>query len=288
MRFTCQFGMGPVDHNIPFAIACEEAGFDGLACGDSFMYPKVSSGKYPYTADGDRSFIEKIPFIEAGVLMSTWAAVTKKVFVYPSVYKFPSRHAVQVAKMMTSLSVISGERLKFGIGLSPWEEDFTVFGLPYKDRGQRLEEGVEIFRGLQGGNYFGYQGKCYQFPEIKLNPTPKKPIPILFGCHAPVAMRRAARIGDGWISANVPHEVVKPLVAQIQQFRREEGTASRPYEIHVFDTDLVDAATARRTEDLGTTYAQVMPWMHKYPNPTLQERIDSIKRFGDEVISKFK
>jgi alkanesulfonate monooxygenase SsuD/methylene tetrahydromethanopterin reductase-like flavin-dependent oxidoreductase (luciferase family) len=288
MRFICQYGMGPVDHYIPFAIACEEAGFDGLACGDSFMYPKHSDGKYPYTADGDRSFIEKVPFIDPGVLLSAWSMVTKKVHFYPSVYKFPSRHPVQVAKVMTSLAVLSGERLKFGIGLSPWEEDFTVFGLDFKSRVRRLEEGVEIMRGLMTGEYFAYQGKMYQFPEIKLNPVPKKPIPILLSGHAEPAMRRAARICDGWISANVPYETLKTLVAKVQQYRREEGTASRPFEIHGFDIDIVDAATARRSEDLGVTDAQVLPWLQLGWNPTLSQKIDAIKRFGNEIIAKFR
>jgi alkanesulfonate monooxygenase SsuD/methylene tetrahydromethanopterin reductase-like flavin-dependent oxidoreductase (luciferase family) len=288
MRFICQFGMGQVDHNIPFAIACEEAGFDGIACGDSFMYPKHSDGKYPYTADGDRSFIEKVPFIDPAVLMATWAAVTKKVHFYPSVYKFPSRHPIQVAKVMSSLAVMSGERLKFGIGTSPWVEDFTVFGLPFEHRGKRLEEGVEIFRGLMKGDFFGYNGTCYQFPEVKINPVPKKPIPILLGGHVVPAMRRAARIGDGWISANVPYEALKPLVTQLQQFRREEGTASRPFEIHGFDISIVDAATARRSQDLGVTDAQILPWLTLGMSPTLQQKLDSIKRFGDEVIAKFR
>jgi alkanesulfonate monooxygenase SsuD/methylene tetrahydromethanopterin reductase-like flavin-dependent oxidoreductase (luciferase family) len=280
--------MGAPDHNIPFAVACEEAGFDGLACGDSFMYPKHSDGKYPYTADGDRSFIEKVPFIDPGVLMSMWAMATKKVHFFPSVYKFPSRHPVQVAKVMSSLAVMSGERLKLGIGTSPWEEDFKVFGLPFEGRGARCEEGIEIFRGLMTGEYFGYNGKCYQFPEVKINPVPKKPIPILIGGHAPIAMRRAARIADGWISANVPHEALKPLVAQMLKFRRDEGTESRPFEIHGFDTDIVDAGTARRAEDIGVTDAQVLPWMSLGWTPTLQQKLDSIKRFGDEVIAKFR
>jgi alkanesulfonate monooxygenase SsuD/methylene tetrahydromethanopterin reductase-like flavin-dependent oxidoreductase (luciferase family) len=288
MRFVLQFGMGAVDHNIPVAIAAEEAGFDGIACADSLIYPKHSDGRYPYTADGDRSFIEKVPFIDPGVVMSMWSMVTKRVHFYPSVYKFPSRHPIQVAKVMASLAVMNGERLKLGLGTSPWEEDFTVFGLPFEGRGQRLEEGVEIFRGLMKGEFFGYEGKFYQFPEIKINPVPKKPIPILLGGHAPVAMRRAARIADGWISANVPYEALKPLVAQLQQIRRDEGNPSRPFEIHGFDIDIVDVATARRSQDLGVTDAQILPWLQQGMNPTLAEKLDSIKRFGDEVISKFR
>jgi alkanesulfonate monooxygenase SsuD/methylene tetrahydromethanopterin reductase-like flavin-dependent oxidoreductase (luciferase family) len=191
--------------------------------------------------------------------------------------------------MMTSLSVLSGERLKFGIGLSPWEEDFTVFGLRFQTRARRLEEGVEIMRGLMTGEYFGYDGKMFQFPEIKLKPVPEKPIPILFCGHVEAAMRRAARMGDGWISANVSYEEVKPLVARVQELRREEGTESRPFEMHVHDTDMVDLATARRTQDLGATDAQVMPWIRQWGlNPTLQQKMDCIKRFGDEIIAKFR
>jgi len=288
MRFVLQFGMGEVDHNIPVAVAAEEAGFDGIACGDSFMYPKHSDGIYPYTEDGDRSFIEKVPFIDPGVLMSAWAMVTKKLFFYPSVYKFPSRHPIQVAKVMASLAVLSGERLKFGIGSSPWEEDFTVFGLPFAERGKRMEECMEIFRGITSGNYFAYNGKFYQFPEVKINPVPKKPIPLLIGGHAPIAMKRAARMADGWISANVPYEALKPLVEQMQQHLRDAGNASKPFEMHGFDVSVVDTATARRTQDLGVTDLQVLPWMMLGWSPTLQQKLDSIKRFGDEVISKFK
>jgi alkanesulfonate monooxygenase SsuD/methylene tetrahydromethanopterin reductase-like flavin-dependent oxidoreductase (luciferase family) len=288
MRFVLQFGMGAVDHNFPVAKAAEEAGFDGLACGDSFMYPKHSDGVYPYTEDGDRSFIAQVPFIDPAVLISAWAMITKKLFFYPSVYKFPSRNPIQVAKVWTSLAVLTGERVKFGLGTSPWEEDFTMFGLPFAGRGARMEEGIEIFRGLQTGNFFGYNGKCYQFAETKINPVPKKPIPILLGGHAPIAMKRAARIGDGWISANVTFDVLKPLVEQVNAYRREFGTASRPFEMHGFDVTAVDPATCRRTQDIGVTDLQVLPWMMLGMAPSLQEKLDSIKRFGDEVIAKFR
>ena len=288
MRFILQFGMGAVDDNIPVAKAAEQAGFGGLACGDSFMYPKHSDGVYPYTEDGDRSFIEKVPFIDPAILISAWSMVTKKLFFYPSVYKFPSRHPVQVAKVWSSLAVLHGERVKFGIGLSPWEEDFMVFGLPFARRGKRAEEGIEIFRGLMTGDYFSYDGEFYKFPEIKINPVPKKPIPVLLSGHVDLAMKRAARIGDGWISANVPFEVLKPLVEKVEQYRREFGTDKQPFEMHGFDVTAVDLGTVRRTQDIGVTDLQVLPWMMIGLAPTLGQKLDSIKRYGDEVIAKFK
>jgi alkanesulfonate monooxygenase SsuD/methylene tetrahydromethanopterin reductase-like flavin-dependent oxidoreductase (luciferase family) len=194
---------------------------------------------------------------------------------------------VQVAKIMSSLADLSGERLKFGIGSSPWEEHFLVFGLPFAGRGQRLEEVIEIFRGLMTGDYFGYSGKFYQFPEIKINPVPRSASPLLIGGHAPVAMRRAARCGDGWISAPVSHETLKPLVAQMQQYLREERSASASYEIHGFDSVIIDVGSAQRAGDIGVTGMQVIPWMRVGSNPSLQQKIYCIKRFGDEVIAKY-
>ena len=64
-----------------------------------------------------------------------------------------------------------------------------------------MDEQIEILRGLMGGNYFGFQGEFYDIPEIKLCPVPSKPVPILIGGHSNLALKRAAKIGDGWISA---------------------------------------------------------------------------------------
>jgi len=287
MRFTCPLGLCPIEEYVPVAVAAEEAGFDAVTCGDSFMYPRESSGTYPYTDDGDRSFIEKFPAVAPEVVMSLWAAATKHITFYTSVYKFPSREPVQVTKMMTSLAVMSGERLKFGIGLSPWEEDFTVFGLRFQDRAKRLEEGVEIMRGLMTGDFFSYEGKHFRFPDIKLNPVPEKPIPILLCGHAEPAMRRAARIGDGWIPHAISSAQAREMIATIRRYRADYGRGAEPFSAVVPLLDAFEPDGYRRAEEFGVTHILTTPWvLYGGSHRSLADKRDGLRRFADEVIAK--
>lgn len=286
MRFVLNFGMGDPMHGVPLAQAAEAAGYDALVCPDSFFYPKQSDSKYLYNEDGDRTFLDGVPFFDPAVWMATWAALTKTLRFYPSVYKLPSRHPVQVAKIFSSLCVASNNRISLGVGSSPWKEDLTVFGLEWESRGKRMDECIAIIRGLLTGDYFGFDGQFYKFPEIKMNPAPTKPMPILVGGHAPPALRRAAKTGDGWVSANTTFDVIKDLIGKLNDARREAGTDKNPFEIHAFDVGLTKVDDVKRLRDLGVTHAPVIPWLVHGFNPPLEQKLDAVKRFGDEVIAK--
>ena len=84
-------------------------------------------------------------------------------------------------------------------GLSPWPEDFDIMGVPFARRGKRMDECMEIVRGLTGGGYFEFHGEFYDIPAIKICPTPTEPIPLLVGGHADAALKRAVTLGDGWM-----------------------------------------------------------------------------------------
>ena len=79
-----------------------------------------------------------------------------------------------------------------------------------------------------GGDYFGYKGEFYDIPELKLCPVPTKPVPILIGGHSNLALKRAARVGDGWISAGLSLEETEELINKINNFREEFGTLDHP------------------------------------------------------------
>src|ERR1700742_2077227 len=104
----------------PLARAAEEAGFDSMVIPDSICYPRESSSTYPYTPDGTREFLEDKPFIEPFALMAAMSAVTTRLQFATFVLKLPIRTPVLVAKSLTSLAVLSGERISLGIGTSPW------------------------------------------------------------------------------------------------------------------------------------------------------------------------
>src|SRR6185503_6083705 len=92
------------------------------------------------------------------------------------VVKLPIRNPVLVAKSVGSVAVMTNNRFGFGVGLSPWPEDFQVTGTEWKTRGKRMDEMIEIIRGLTTGNYFEYHGKHYDLPSIKMCPAPTKPV----------------------------------------------------------------------------------------------------------------
>ena len=201
MRFSYQLGMCDPSHYLPLARAAEEAGYDGIAVSDSICYPEVASSKYPYNKDGSREFLESVPFVEALIAVAAMAAVTERVRFSTFVYKLAVRQAPVVAKQVQGIQVMSGNRFDFGIGISPWEEDFAVWDVPGEKRGKRFDEQIEILRGLETGEFFGFQGDMHDMPANKMCPVPSEPTALLIGGHAEPALKRAARVGDGWMCA---------------------------------------------------------------------------------------
>ena len=167
MRFSYQIGMCDADHYLPLAQAVEAAGFQGITIPDSVCYPREASSKYPYNADGSREFLESVPFIESLIGVATMAAVTEKIRFSTFVYKLAIRQAAIVAKQVQSINRLSNNRFDFGVGISPWEEDFAVAQVPWEKRGKRLDEQIAIIRGLDSGDYFGYQGELHDMPPCK-------------------------------------------------------------------------------------------------------------------------
>jgi probable F420-dependent oxidoreductase len=287
MRFTYAESMCEPKQMIPLAQAAEEAGYDGFSVPDSICYPRASDTHYPYTGDGNREFLEGKPFIETFMLMGMLGAVTTKINFNTFVVKLPIRHPVLVAKQLTSLAYMLEGRIHLGVGLSPWPEDFAVTGTEWKTRGKRLDEMIEIIRGLQGGEYFGYQGKHYEIPALKLCPVPSQPVPILIGGHAEPALRRAARVGDGWMHGGGPKEKLDDLLDKLQRYRVEYGTDKKDFQIHVIDMGAFTLDGVKRLEDRGVTDC-VVGFRDAYQpdTTTLEQKLGALRGFADQVLSK--
>jgi probable F420-dependent oxidoreductase len=288
MRFTYAESMCDPSHFLPLAKACDESGWSSFVVPDSIAYPEHSDSVYPYTPDGDRSFLEDKPFIEPFVLMAAMGAVTERLRFTTFVVKLPIRHPVLVAKQLSSVAVLTGGRIGFGVGVSPWPEDFEITATEWKTRGKRMDEMIEIIRGLLDGGYFAYDGKHYQVPSIKICPVPEKPVPILIGGHSDAALRRAARVGDGWMHGGGDPDELPGLLAKLAQFRREAGTENRPFEVHVISFDAYSVDGARKLRDQGVTDVVVgfrNPYVEKDTTP-VQEKIDILRRFADDVVTK--
>jgi probable F420-dependent oxidoreductase len=289
MRFSYAESMTDPSFYLPLARAAEEAGFDGMVVPDSICYPEESDARYPYNPDGTREFLDGKPFLEPFSIIPAMGAVTETLRFVTFVIKLPIRHPVLVAKQVTSTAVLTGNRLVLGVGTSPWPEDYAVCGVPWEGRGKRIDEQIDVLRGLMGGDYFEYHGDVFDIPSIKLCPVPTKPVPILIGGHHDAALRRAARVGDGWLHGGGDPEDLPGLLARLTEFRREYGTLDKDFEIHVISLDAYSPDGIEKLEELGVTDVIVgfrYPYEVGPDTETLQTKIDNLRRFSDDVIVK--
>ena len=282
MRFTLMLSRGEYRDFLPIAQAAEASGWTSITIPDSLFFPQTTVSRYPYAdTDNIRQYIAATPFIEPFIAMSWMAAVTTTLRFYPAVMKVPVRQPLVLAKALSSLAVISGNRVSLGAGLSPWREDFSYNGLDFEKRGRLMDECIEIIRAALSGRYFEFHGQNYDIGPIKLNPVPDRPVPILYGGHSKVALARAARLCDGWISANADTDSLKAMIGQLNALRERYGTLGRPdFEIHVMDVTASTADDYRRLADLGAT-DMVAGFVSEG-----QEMIDNVRRFGEKIIAK--
>ncbi|TDD63316.1 LLM class flavin-dependent oxidoreductase [Actinomadura darangshiensis] len=285
MRFTYAEAMTDPSFYLPLAKAAEAAGYTSMSVADSLVYPKESDSTYPYTPDGDRSFLEDKPFIETFTLIAAMGAVTSTLRFTPFVLKLPVRPPVLVAKQATSLACLTNGRLGLGVGVSPWPEDFEVMGVPWERRGKRMDEAMDIIRGLSGGGYFEYHGEIYDIPALKINPA--QPFPLLVGGHSEPALRRAVVRGDGWMHAG--GDDLDDLITRLDRIRENEGKSDAPFEIHVISMDAYTPDGVKRLEDKGVTDAIVgfrMPYAKGPDTEPLSKKIEHLERFAEDVIAK--
>lgn len=289
MRFTYAEAMTDPGYYVPLARAAEAAGYTSITVADSLAYPKESDATYPYTADGNREFLEDKAFLETFVLISAMGAVTTTLRFTPFVLKLPVRPPALVAKQAASVAWLTNNRLGLGIGLSPWPEDFEIMGVPFARRGKRMDECIDIVRGLTRGEYFEFSGEFYDIPAIKMTPAPTKPIPLLVGGHSDAALRRAVVRGDGWMHAGGDAAELDTLLDKITAIRAAEGRAGDPFEIHVISLDAYTADGVKRLADKGVTDVIVgfrLPYIKGADTEPLETKIAHLERYADSVIAK--
>ena len=177
MRFSYAESMVDPTFYLPLAKAAEDAGYDSMVVPDSLCYPDASDSTYPFNPDGSREFLEDKPFLEPFSLIPAMGAVTERIRFVTFVLKLPMRHPLIVAKQATSVAVLTDNRLSLGVGASPWPEDYELVGVPWEGRGRRMDEAVEIVRGLSAGGYFEFHGECYDIQSVKISPVPTEPLP---------------------------------------------------------------------------------------------------------------
>ncbi len=288
MKFNLTLTFNPKEHYIPLAQAADELGWHSVNVGDGLFFYDETSVDYPYTDSGARYWSADTQFLDPFAIISAMGAVTQNVRFLVNVLKLPVRNPLLVAKLCGTTSFITHDRLSLGVGLSPWPEDFEICDTEWKTRGARCSESIEILRKALSGEFFEHKGKHYDFPNLSINPVPGQEMPILIGGTAEAALKRAARLADGFVSPNTTAENIKKMVDTIHAYRKEYGTDKKPFQMLSVAIDSFDLDGHKRLADIGIDESCDMPWLYyggRFKSP-LEEKIDAMKRFTDEVIGK--
>lgn len=300
MRFGFHMFMVPPAELQDVARCADEAGWHCLQVADAPFFPETTSVPYPYTPDGSRFWPLDMPVLDPWVAITAMAVATKRIRFMTSVLRLAVRQPLLEAKSLFSVAALADDRVTLGVGLAWMPEEFKWLHVDMKTRGARQDEAIQVVRLLMSGGMQEFHGKHFDFDRLIMAPVPKKKLPIYVGGTTPPAMRRAARLGDGWVSIIHNKADVAGVIAELNGYRREYGRDKEPFDImlHCPDADSVD--DIRRLEDLGITDLQVTPWSVPgimaemglgtilRQQPSLAMKQEAIKRYADKVLAKFR
>ncbi|WP_019809458.1 TIGR03619 family F420-dependent LLM class oxidoreductase [Saccharomonospora halophila] len=288
MKFTLSVALSPLDQLAELARTAEECGFSAVALPDSLFYSETTSASYPYTPDGSRFWDENSPWVDPLIAAASMGAVTTRLRFYTSVLKLGSRNPVLLARQVGSVANLTGDRFGLGLGVGWSPEEFEWCGAPYAERGARVDEAIEVLRRILDGGMVEYHGRFFDFGRLRMAPAPARRVPFYIGGHSAPALRRAARVGDGWSSAMMTLDELRTTIGRLGRLRAEYGRADEAFEIQAVCVDQFGLDGYRRQAEAGVTDAITVPWMLEglgFDAP-LGRKKDALRRFADEIIGE--
>jgi probable F420-dependent oxidoreductase len=202
-----------------FAQSVEEMGFGHLLVYDHVL------GAEPRRPGGWRGPYDKdTPFHEPFVLFGYLAGVTRRIELVTTVLILPQRQAALVAKQAAEVDVLSGGRLRLGVGTGWNQIEYEALGVPFEQRGARQEEQIALMRALWRDDVISFDGRYHKVTLAGINPRPARgSIPIWFGGTAAALLERTARIGDGWMPLMGANEEARKCLDLLRDRLRAGG-----------------------------------------------------------------
>jgi probable F420-dependent oxidoreductase len=239
-------GIDDVQAIVRLAIRAEELGFDSVWASDH-----VFNVSYVFERIGDK------PYYDPLTILSYVAAVTTHIRLGTSVLVLPYHHPMRLAKAAATLDVLCGGRLILGVGVGVIEQEFNALGSVYAERGASTDEAIAIMQALWTQAVPSHQGRLYRFSGMPFAPKPvQKPhIPIVIGGVSRAAIRRAARVGNGWHPLAMAPEVLREHMRYLAEQAQAAGRASVDIPVSI-GLPLQGGRAGRYT--LGTTPAEIV------------------------------
>jgi len=269
-----------------YAQAVESMGYTHILAFDSVV------GANPNRAGGwDSQYTYQHAFHEPFVLFGFCAGVTRRIELVTGIVILPQRQTALVAKQAAAVDVLSGGRLRLGIGVGWNTVEFEALGENFKNRGKRVEEQLEVMRLLWTNELVTYDGQWHRVPDAGIRPLPvQQPIPVWMGGDSEVVIRRAARLADGWITLPSfrPGPAGQQTVDRLHGLVREAGRDPAAFGIEA-RMALAKVPAQERVKEIaawramrGITHLCINTMGLGLPGP--EEHVRALERFKKDVL----
>ena len=259
--------------------AAEDLGYASIEGPDHVFGAAPRDGWSPRYSDQD-------PFHEVFVTLGYLAGVTKTIELTTGVLILPQRQTGLVAKQAAEVDLLSGGRLRLGIGVGWNPVEYQALGKEWRDRGACQAEQVEVLRQLWTQDLVTYQGKFHDLRAVNITPPPiQRPIPVWFGGSSDAVIKRAARWGDGWMPIMNPGVTAEKKLALLRSELKYHGRDEAEFGLEGWlrvDTPEPEAwaSTVAHWSKLGATRVLLYPM---YRMTSLDEQIGTLRRFKEVV-----
>jgi probable F420-dependent oxidoreductase len=261
----------------------EELGFESLWIPEHIILPVQYKSPYPYSSSGRMPAPPETPLHDPMLALAYVAGITSTIRLATGIFVLPIRNPFATAKAVASLDVLSGGRFIFGVGIGWLEEEFAAVGMTFKDRALRSREYLELMKELWTSSDPVYKGKTVSTEGCRFMPKPvQKPHPpIVFGGHTSPALRRAARLGDGWYGIAESIDGIRETIGQLRERERElKRESSLEITISPRIGQPLTPALVKQFADMDVSRIIFAA------GPSAREQIAGMERFRDDVMSK--
>jgi probable F420-dependent oxidoreductase len=260
-----------------WAQATEDLGYAYIEVPDHVFGATARDGWIPH-------YDERDPFHETFVMLGFLAAVTKRIRLSSGVLIAPQRQTGVIAKQAAEVDLLSGGRLRLGIGVGWNHVEYEALGVDWKTRGARQAEQIEVLRRLWSEELVSYSGRFHNLKEVTVVPPPvQRPIPIWLGGSSDAVVKRAARLGDGWMPIIAPDAQAGQKLAMLREELANHGRNPASFGIEgwlrMHDPDPQRwAVAADGWRRLGADYVMLYPM---YRIPKFEDQIATLRRFKE-------
>ena len=263
-----------------WAQAAEDLGYAYIEVPDHVFGAKGRDGWVPL-------YNEKDPFHETFVMLGFLAAVTRTIGLSTGILIAPQRQTGVIAKQAAEVDILSGGRLRLGIGVGWNHVEYEALGVDWKTRGARQAEQVEVLQRLWSGDLVSFNGRFHNLKDVSIVPPPvQRPIPIWFGGSSDAVVARAARLGDGWMPIMAPDTQAEEKLAMLRAHLKSSGRDPDKFGIEAWlrmqSPDPQGwAAAADGWRRLGADMVMLYP-MYRITN--VDDHIETLRRFKEVAI----